>query len=74
MSDIIRKSFLKQCLITLKREDIKDEIKTIFTPVVEFILQEISLYLYLFIFFILVSFILHLGILIILLRNNKNIT
>jgi len=74
MSNNIRTSFLKQCLLILKREDIKDEIKTIFYPVVEFILQEISLYLYLFIFFILLSFILHLGILIILLRNNKNIT
>jgi hypothetical protein len=74
MSNNISNSFLKQCLVILKREDIKNEIKSILSPVIEFILEEISLYLYLFIFFILVSFILHLGILMILLRNNKNIT
>lgn len=73
MSNTIKNSFLKQCLVLLKTEDVKNELKSIFSPVVEFILEEISLYLYLFIFFILVSFILHLGILIILLRNNKNI-
>jgi hypothetical protein len=70
----ISNSFLKQCLVVLKQDDIKNEIKSIFSPIVNFILEEISIYLYLFIFFILVSFILHLGILIILLRNNKNIS
>lgn len=68
----LKDTILKQCLVILKREDIKSEIKTIFSPVVEYILQEISLYLYLFIFFIFVSFLLHLGILIILLKSNKN--
>ncbi len=67
----IRDSFLKQCLVVLKKEDIKEEIKAIFSPIIEYILQEISLYLYLFIFFIFVSFLLHLGIIIILIKNNN---
>lgn len=74
MSKNISNVFLKQCLAVLKQDDIKNEIKNILSPIIEFILEEISLYLYLFIFFILVSFILHLGILLILLKNNKNIT
>lgn len=69
----LKNSFMKHCLDVLKRDDVKSELKYIFSPVVEYILQEISLYLYLFIFFIFVSFLLHLGILVILLRNNKNL-
>ena len=73
MPNNIKDTLLKECLIILKREDVKDEIKSIFSPFMQIILQEISLYLYLFVFFLLVSFLLHLGILMILLRNNKNL-
>lgn len=73
MPNNIKDTLLKECLLILKREDIKAEIKSILSPFMQLILQEISLYLYLFVFFLLVSFLLHLGILIILLRNNKNL-
>ena len=73
MPNNIKDTLLKECLLILKREDIKAEIKSILSPFMQLILQEISLYLYLFVFFLLVIFLLHLGILIILLRNNKNL-
>ena len=73
MPNNIKDTLLKECLLILKREDIKAEIKSILSPFMQLILQEISLYLYLFVFFLLVSFLLHLGILIILLRDNKNL-
>ena len=64
---------LEQCLNFLKSEEIKNEIKDILKPVIDYIFKELGLYLYLFTFLILASFVLHLGILILLIRYNKNI-
>jgi hypothetical protein len=64
---------LEQCLNFLKSEEIKNEIKDILKPVIDYIFKELGLYLYLFSFLILASFVLHLGILILLIRYNKNI-
>ena len=61
------------CIQLLKSEEIKQEIKEIIKPLRSYILKEISIYLIFFIFFILLSFFLHLGILVLLIRYNKNI-
>ena len=45
--------------------------KEIFKPIIDVILENISIYLFIFIFFILMSFLMHLGILIILVRYLK---
>jgi hypothetical protein len=64
--------FIKQCFELLKRDDIKTEIKEFIRPIIDLILQELYPYIYLSILFVLVSFLLILGIFLLLLRN-KNI-
>lgn len=62
----------EQCINTLNSKEFKKEIKNFLKPILEYILKEISIYLYFFVFFILVSFLLHLGVLVLLIRyNNK---
>lgn len=68
-------NFNKNCVDLLKNKEIQKEMKQIFRPIIELIIENISIYLFVFIFFILVGFLLHLGILIILIRyikSNKN--
>ena len=64
---------LDHCFNILKSEEIKSEIKELIKPFLNYILKEISLYLYFVIFLIILSFMLHLGILILLIKYNKNI-
>lgn len=65
---------LEQCLNFLKSEEIKCEIKEILKPFTDYIFKELSLYLYFFVFLIILSFLLHLGILILLIQYNKKIS
>ena len=58
------------CINFLKAEETKKEIKEIITPILEYFLKEINVYLCFFLFFIFTSFILHLGVLILLIRYN----
>ncbi len=62
-------TLINQCLNILKRDDVKTEIKNLITPLVDMILIEIYPYIYLSLIFVLISFLLHLGIFILLLRN-----
>ena len=67
-------SLIKQCLDILKTDDVKNEIKILFSPVTDLILYEIYPYIYVIIFLVFLIFILILAILIILvslLRNQK---
>tara|TARA_B100001093_G_scaffold364024_1_gene348804 strand:- start:191 stop:412 length:222 start_codon:yes stop_codon:yes gene_type:complete len=64
---------LEQCLNFLKSEEIKKELKEIMKPITDYIYKEFALYLYILLFFITFSIILNLGILILLLRYNKNL-
>jgi len=57
------------CLDVLKREDVKKELKNLITPLVDLILVDIYPYIYLSLIFVVISFILHLGIFILLLKN-----
>ena len=63
----------EQCLKTLNSQEFKKEVKNILQPLLDYILKEISIYLFFFVFFILVSFLLHLGVLILLIRYNNKI-
>ena len=65
---------LEQCLNFLKSEEIKKEIEEIMKPIIEYIFKELSLYLYFFAFLIIVGFLLHLGVLILLIRFNKKLS
>ena len=64
-------NFNKHCIDILKSKEIQKEIKLISKPIIDVILENISIYLFIFIFFILISFLMNLGILIILMRYLK---
>ena len=70
-------SLLKMCIDILKTDDVRKEIKQIFSPVTDLIMFQIYPYIYFIIFLVLLIFILILAILILLvltLRNNQLIT
>ena len=59
------------CLNILKRDDVKQEFKTLMTPLINMILIDLYPYIYLSLIFVCISFLLHLGIFLLLLRKNK---
>jgi hypothetical protein len=66
---MLKNSLIQECLSVLKREDVKNEVKTFVTPIIDLVLVQIYPYLYLCMMFVIISFLLHLGIFILLLRN-----
>lgn len=66
----IKDTFIQQCFEILKRPDVKKEVNNFVKPVVNLMLQEIYPYIYLSLIFVIISFLLILGIFILLLRNN----
>ncbi len=71
----MKESVVQMCLDILKREDIKNEFKVLFTPMMEFILFEINPYIYITVTLVFLIFVMILAILLILifLLRNKNI-
>jgi len=71
----MKDSLVQQCLDVLKREDIKNECKVLFKPILEFVLYEINPYIYIIVTLVFLIFIMILAILIILifLIRNKQI-
>jgi len=68
-------SLIKQCLDILKTDDVRNEIKILFSPVTDLIMYEIYPYIYVIILLVFLIFILILAILcllISLLRTGKN--
>ncbi len=66
-------SLAQQCLDILKREDVKNEFKILFKPLMDFILFEINPYIYItvtLVFLIFIMILAILTILLLLLRNN----
>ena len=73
----MKDSLTKQCLDLLKRDDVKNEIKTLFSPILEFVLNEINPYIYIILSLVFMIFIMILAILVILillLRNKQIVT
>jgi hypothetical protein len=71
----MKEQFIEQCLLILSRDDIKKELKELFKPLVSLIIQEIYPYIYLSLIFVIISFLLILGIFYLLVRTNlKNWT
>jgi hypothetical protein len=62
----MKETLVQQCLTILQRDDIKNEMRSIFSPILGFIFDEISTYIYAMIGSILILFIMVLAILIIL--------
>ncbi len=73
-STSIKDTVLRQCLAILKREDVKTELKHLMRPMIDLILQEIYPYNFLSMIFVFISFLLILGIFIILMRYKINTT
>ena len=67
--DNIKDTLIEQCLVILKREDVKNELKQLMKPMIDLILQELYPYIFLSIVFVFISFLLILGIFVLLLRN-----
>ena len=65
----IKEKLINECLNIFKREDVKDEIKEIMKPVIDMYLKEIYQYIYLSLIFVIISFLLILGIFLILVRS-----
>ena len=71
-STSIKDTVLRQCLAILKREDVKTELKHLMRPMIDLILQEIYPYIFLSMIFVFISFLLILGIFILLMRYKIN--
>ena len=73
----MKNSLVQQCLDILKRDDIKNEFKSILKPIIDFILYEINPYIYITVTLVFMIFIMILAILvilIILLRNKQSLS
>ena len=68
----MKEALIDQCLEILRRNDVKSELKNLMAPLIDMILVELYPYIYLSLIFVIVSFLLHLGIFILLLRNKSN--
>ncbi len=66
----MKEQLIDQCLLILSREDVKTQLKELFKPIISLIVQEIYPYIYLSLIFVMISFLLILGIFYLLLRNN----
>lgn len=69
----MRDKFIAECIALFQKDEIKKNIKDIIDPIVKPIidnlLKEINPYIYLSLVFVFVSFLLHLGIFFLLVRN-----
>ena len=68
----MKNSLVQQCLDILKRDDIKNEFKSILKPIIEFILYEINPYIYITVTLVFMIFIMILAILVILIILLRN--
>jgi hypothetical protein len=67
-----KKTLSDYCISFLQAEETKKELQNVLNPILEYFLKEIHIYLCFFLFFIFTSFILHLGVLFLLIQyNNK---
>ena len=68
----MKNSLVQQCLDILKRDDIKNEFKSILKPIIDFILYEINPYIYITVTLVFMIFIMILAILVILIMLLRN--
>ena len=73
----MKESLIQQFIDVLQKDEIKKECKTLFKPILHFILYEMSPYIYIIILFLFIIFLMILAILILLillLRNKESFT
>lgn len=64
---------IDMCLTILRRQDVKAELKNLLSPLVDPVLDQLYPYVYLSLLFVIISFLLHLGIFFLLVRNRSAI-
>jgi len=65
---INKEIIIEECISLIKRPDLKKEIIAVFKPIIDLLLKEIYPYIYLALILVVISFLLILGIFIILMR------
>lgn len=65
----IKETVINECLNVLHRDDVKKEFKELMKPLIDLLIKEIYPYIFLSIIFVFISFLLILGIFILLMRN-----
>jgi len=68
----MKETIVQQCLEVLKRDDIKNEMKLLCKPVIDFIFYEINPYIYITVALVFMIFIMILAILILLILSLRN--
>lgn len=64
-----KEKIINECLHLLERDDVQIQLKQIIKPMIDMILKELYPYVYLSLIFVIISFLLILGIFVLLLRN-----
>ena len=67
----IKETIINECLNVLKKKEVKEEIKNLMRPLIDMLIQDIYPYIFMSIIFVIISFLLILGIFILLLQNRK---
>ena len=70
----VKETIVNECLNVLHRKEVKKELKELMRPLVDMLIKEIYPYIFLSIIFVFISFLLILGIFILLLRNKMFIS
>ncbi len=70
----IKETVINECLNVLHRDDVKKEFKELMKPLIDLLIKEIYPYIFLSIIFVFISFLLILGIFILLMRNKMFIS
>ena len=70
MNDI-KENLINEILEIIKRDDVKNEIRKMFKPIINLLLRDIYPYILISMLFVIISFLLVLGIFILLLRYSK---
>ena len=65
----VKEMLIKECIDVLHKDEVKKEFKELMKPLLSMLIQEIYPYIFLSIIFVFISFLLLLGIFILLLRN-----
>tara|TARA_B110000008_G_C16973796_1_gene565024 strand:- start:4101 stop:4328 length:228 start_codon:yes stop_codon:yes gene_type:complete len=68
---LTKDKIIDECIEVLNRKEVKHEFKKMMNPLIELLLKDIYPYIYLSVIFVVLSFLLILGIFILLLRNKQ---
>ena len=67
----IKDTIINACLETLEKKEVKEQFKNLLKPAIDLLMKEIYPYIYLSIVLVFISFLLILGIFVLLMRNNN---